>query len=185
MKNCCFFASFFAALCVGSSGADVSFDYSFTATFDSGPVTSVSGSFGGLFTPIIGSGPNVASLSYINLSILGTSYTIANTGVIVTNGHSLIGDNYEASIILGGIISDIRGVSPGTTDFGLAFFENGTGNISSSFAYSDTAVPLPIVGHVSVARVSKVSESGNPLFLMTACIISLATIARRRAISRL
>src|SRR5687768_11554325 len=90
------------ALAVAASAADVPFNYNFTATFSTGPVPTISGSIGGVFTPIIGSGTNASSLSSINLTILGVTYTVANAGVAVTNGHALAGTDFQASFLTGG-----------------------------------------------------------------------------------
>jgi hypothetical protein len=137
------FATLVLSLAYASlSNAQTTVAYDFTATnfvdFSTGepaPIEGVSGSFGFTFEPSDVSTEYVIAPDFVNLSFLGTDFTVENTAVLINDGGVI-------AIIFGGIDSGPNGIFPfgSITDFWLVAFINDDGSIFrelfNSFCFS-------------------------------------------------
>jgi hypothetical protein len=178
----------FSLSAVVASAIEVPFSYTFTAsgftdevTGLPGPISTISGSVSGSFTP--GLFFTTVTLSSINLSIDGFNYTLANTGGTVEEGLLLPGGGHSGSFLIGGLVSGTHGISQGTDDFWVSIDDhlgNGFGH-GSGMAYS-TASDAAIF-HTFDLRFSSlpsgVPDSGSSVALL-ACGISLTTFIKFR-----
>jgi hypothetical protein len=117
MKLHSLFGALFAISGSVALATDVTFNYSFTASFLSGPITSVTGAFGGTFTPV-GFGTNISSLDYVNLQVNGFTYSTGNVSLQVANGQALLGGDYSGVFTLYGSLNGTSAFD-GTHDFFL------------------------------------------------------------------
>jgi hypothetical protein len=107
----------------------VNFDYTFIVT-PGGPAGTITGSFSGSFTP--GPGIDASSLSTVNLTINGFTYTTANSLLEVTNGTAAGFGFFK----LGGQLNGINTLVNGTNDF-MVLVEDWAGGVRSvTFGYT-------------------------------------------------
>jgi hypothetical protein len=121
--------TFIALIATVAPASAVNFDFTFIVT-PGGPAGTVVGSFSGSYTP--GPGLDVSTLSSVNLTINGFTYSTGNTLLEVTNGT----DAGLGFFKLGGALSGINALSSGTNDF-MVYVENrATGVRPITFAYT-------------------------------------------------
>jgi hypothetical protein len=183
LKQLC--VALISAVSLSASAAEITFNYSFTATFlngpqsggpFAGPLDSLSGSFGGSFTPLTGGGTNVSVLSYINLDINGYKFTTANTSLEVHNGRIVSGGDYAGTFGLYGSLGGTTQVN-GAYDFFLAFFDPAIAGPAFSYTAAGYTNSFPSVP--TVMRVSPVPDSVWPLPLLSISVLGLVMISRR------
>jgi len=185
---------FFAPLLIAfhASGADVTFNYSFTVsdirdyvTHAPLPIAPFSGSFGGTFTPIVGTGINSSTLTSFNLVIEGYTYNLGNTGLRVSNGHALPAGNYEAFFSFGGLVGGLDGMIVGTDDFSFALFDSPISSGVADVEFKRSVSPSTIyAGKLTFVRLSSVPDAGTSLTLLTGGLLLLLAARRwsRKAI---
>jgi hypothetical protein len=121
--------TFLALIASIASASAVNFDYTFIVT-PGGPAGTIVGSFSGSFTP--GPGINASSLSNVNLTINGFSYTEAGT-LLETSNTTAAGLGFFK---LGGQLNGINALNTGTNDFMVFFQDQPTGVRPITFGYT-------------------------------------------------
>lgn len=168
-----------------ASAITIPFAYDFSASGLTGPQPTVTGSFAGYFEVVDGGNWRPAVLTSVSLEFRGTSYTVANTGILVARTEArLSADNqdYQGSFLLGPLGRENAGFT-NYSDFGLFFYDGGNGLVSyGDFHYVETLGKFhPFAPDLAVTRtIAWVPESDSAITLMTIGLMSIIGVARLR-----